>query len=192
MIIAELAQILNWKISSQAATALLLGIYTDTGGFLHRNTIPKAFEISGWLMDHGANQSRIAQTAFGDYTLAYLQDLGKGLMSIVQSGTVACLFFHETDENAHLRTHIIGYLSGLANVDIACVLTQKMNQVKGSLRTRKDNIDVNLIAKHFGGGGHKKASGFELDATIADGFLHWVGQTYSLQDFSNYIERLTR
>lgn len=31
MIIAEIARELNWTISSNAATALLLGIYTDTG-----------------------------------------------------------------------------------------------------------------------------------------------------------------
>lgn len=29
-----------------------------------------------------------------------------------------------------------------------------------SLRTTKENIDVSFIAKKFGGGGHKKASGF--------------------------------
>lgn len=64
---------------------------------------------------------------------------------------MACLFFQETDDNVHLRTHIIGYLSGLCDVDVACVLTQRDAGIKGSLRTRKDAIDVNKIAQKFGG-----------------------------------------
>lgn len=52
--------------------------------------------------------------------------------------------------NSHLKTHIIGYLSGLQGVDIACVLMQKGDEVKGSFRTRKDNVDLNILAQKLG------------------------------------------
>lgn len=39
---------------------------------------------------------------------------------------------------------------------------QKGDEVKGSFRTRKDNVDLNILAQKLGGGGHKKASGFIL------------------------------
>lgn len=83
-IITDLARSLDWKITPEAATALLLGVYTDTGGFIHRNSNQHAFETAGFLMSHGANQGRIAQEAFGNDTISYLHDLGKGLLSIVQ------------------------------------------------------------------------------------------------------------
>ena len=34
---------------------------------------------------------------------------------------------------------------------------------KVSLYTKKDDIDVSIIAQKYGGGGHKKASGFRCD-----------------------------
>lgn len=51
-------------MSSTSATALLLGLYTDTGGFIHRNTNERAFETAAFLMSQGADQGRIANEAF--------------------------------------------------------------------------------------------------------------------------------
>lgn len=150
MIITDIARQLDWNITPEAATALLLGIYTDTGGFIHRNVNAQAFETAGFLMSRGADQGRITNETFGNNTLEYLHDLGRGLLSIVQKGNIACLFFPETMNNSHLKTHIIGYLSGLRDVDIACVLMQKGDEVKGSFRTRKDDIDLNILAQNFG------------------------------------------
>ena len=42
-----------------------------------------------------------------------------------------------------------------------------------SLRTQRDDIDVSLLAKHYGGGGHKKAAGFETRELMK--FPPWVG-----------------
>ncbi len=76
IILTEIARILNWKISSQAATALLLGIYTDTGGFIHRNSNAQAFSTAAYLLSLGANQSQITSQIFGNYSLGYLHELG--------------------------------------------------------------------------------------------------------------------
>lgn len=112
-------------MTPEAATALLLGVYTDTGGFIHRNSNQHAFETAAFLVGKGARQDAIVNTVFGNHSIEYLHNLGEGLLSIVQKGNIACLFFPETENNSHLKSHIIGYLSGLANVDIACVLMQK-------------------------------------------------------------------
>ncbi len=37
-------------IDADTATALLMGIYTDTGGFIHRNTDARALSIAAKLM----------------------------------------------------------------------------------------------------------------------------------------------
>ena len=43
----------------------------------------------------------------------------------------------------------------------------KQNEFKVSLRS-KEKIDVSKIAQYFGGGGHKKASGFTMAGTPFD------------------------
>jgi len=49
------------------------------------------------------------------------------------------------------------------NVDILMVFGWIGNKWKISLYTLKDDIDVSIICKEFGGGGHKQAAGFKLD-----------------------------
>ena len=77
LILTEMALTLGWKISAQAATALLMGIYTDTGGFIHRSTDTRSFVAAAELMRLGADQVRISTEVFGNYTLPYLHDLGR-------------------------------------------------------------------------------------------------------------------
>jgi bifunctional oligoribonuclease and PAP phosphatase NrnA len=190
IILTDIARILHWEITPIAATALLLGIYTDTGGFIHRNSNQRAFETAGFLLSAWADQARITSDTFGNYSLEYLHDLGHGLLSIVQKGNIACLFYPESDNNTHLKSHIIGYLSGLANIDIACVLMQKGDEVKGSFRTRKEGIDVNILAQKFGWGGHKKAAGFILSWEVNDTTLSWNGRVYSAEEFIDYLANL--
>lgn len=84
IIITDIARELSWDITPEAATALLLGIYTDTGGFVHRNANERAFETAGFLMSRGADQGRITNETFGNNSIEYLHDLGRGLLSIVQ------------------------------------------------------------------------------------------------------------
>lgn len=47
-----------------------------------------------------------------------------------------------------------------------------------SLRTDKDDIDVSVIAKHFGGGGHPKASGFSISI---DDKIHFLENTLNVK-----------
>ena len=125
-------------------------MYTDTGGFIHRNTDADTFEAASFLMLQGADQPRIAQEIFGNYSLSYLHALARGLESITVTDRVACLFLDDVPEFG-LKNHIVSYLSGLVDVDIACVLLQKGDEIRASLRTRCDDIDVNELAKKFGG-----------------------------------------
>jgi oligoribonuclease NrnB/cAMP/cGMP phosphodiesterase (DHH superfamily) len=43
------------------------------------------------------------------------------------------------------------------------------------------------MAKKLGGGGHKKAAGFTLEATLEDNILVWRGQTWSPVEFAKSI-----
>jgi hypothetical protein len=44
----------------------------------------------------------------------------------------------------------------------SCCWTQTGDKIKASLRTNKSEVDVGLIAKAYGGGGHPKAAGFVM------------------------------
>ena len=45
--------------------------------------------------------------------------------------------------------------------------------VKASLRTRKDDVDVKALAEQYGGGGHVKASGFTIPGGRLEKEVKW-------------------
>lgn len=49
-ILTQIAQKNNWSIDSHTATALLMGVYTDTGGFIHRNTSADVLQTAAYLI----------------------------------------------------------------------------------------------------------------------------------------------
>jgi len=53
-------------------------------------------------------------------------------------------------------------LNMVPNVNFSLLLKEDRERIKGSLRTRKDNVNLAEIAKKYGGGGHPKAAGFSI------------------------------
>jgi len=67
-------------------------------------------------------------------------------------------------------------LNNLDNDGIMLFLKETANgQVKGSLRTTNDKIDVSAVAKKMSGGGHKKAAGFTTAGTIEEALQRVIG-----------------
>jgi len=56
------------------------------------------------------------------------------------------------------------------DVNYSMLIKQDRGHIKGSLRTRRDDVDLSEIAKKFGGGGHPKAAGFTIKGDLKDVF----------------------
>jgi len=63
---------------------------------------------------------------------------------------------------SHWMSEIGARLSPDCDFAIIWYWDHKARQTKVSLRSFHEHVDVSDIAKHFGGGGHKKAAGFQL------------------------------
>jgi phosphoesterase RecJ-like protein len=69
---------------------------------------------------------------------------------------------------------LTNFLNALDHADIIMVLTEMNNgEIKGSLRTTKDHINVNTLAQKLGGGGHPKASGFTIKGSFQKTPMGW-------------------
>ena len=62
---------------------------------------------------------------------------------------------------------VINALRSIAGVNIACMLRQHEDCIRGSLRA-KDDTDVSAIARSFGGGGHVAAAGFTMHGSMQE------------------------
>lgn len=169
-LIYKMVSRLNLEISSSIATALLTGIFTDTGGFQHSNTSEEVLGAASALLNRGAKLRQISANIANSRSVEMLKLWGIALNRLIFDcgiGLAYSILTLEDIENAGATENEVSGLVNLINAipesRVALLLYETSDgRVKGSLRTETDNIDMSKLAEILGGGGHKKASGFSL------------------------------
>jgi phosphoesterase RecJ-like protein len=162
----ELAQALGVPLSTEIATHVYIAILTDTGSFHYSNITPKTFEICRQCVEAGVNPPAVARSIFDSNNLGRLKLFGAVLsrMELDATGRLATVYVDQ-----QMATECGGTYEdteGLINLpltvkEIQAVVFFKENGADDwriSMRSKGD-IDINAVAKKFGGGGHKNASG---------------------------------
>ncbi|UPA22219.1 bifunctional oligoribonuclease/PAP phosphatase NrnA [Candidatus Peribacteria bacterium] len=171
-IVVMLADLLLWNMNPDVATALLTGVYTDTGGLLHSNTTPGVYRTVGRLLRAGARQQMIVTAVFRTAKLSTLKLWGRVLEKISVSeegGAISAVTegdFRATGADYSELAGAIDYVNAVPGMRFSMVLSERDGKVKGSLRTLRDDVDVAAMAGNLSGGGHKKAAGFAVSGKL--------------------------
>ncbi len=166
MIILKMAKLLGWRISPDAATALLNGLMTDTGSFQHSNTTPEVLRAAARFLSLGADLPKIRKNVFRTNPVSTLKLWGEVLQrtSLDSGGVVTSVVresdFVKTGADPKDISGAVDYLNMVPTAKYSLLLTERSGKVKGSFRTQRDDVNVSEIAGQFGGGGHVKAAGF--------------------------------
>lgn len=173
IVIYQLLRTWNLPITSQLATWLLYGLYYDTGSFMHSNTTAEVYEIGAALLQAGADMETIVREVFKKHSLEKLQLWGKIFEQahLTDKNIVVAGIKNEDIRKDGLSSGdlsgAIDYLSMIKNNTFAMILSEDgKGNVRGSIRTKENNVDLSKIAGMFGGGGHKKASGFSIPGKL--------------------------
>jgi len=173
MVIYNIFKKLEIEIDQDMATALLAGLYSDTGSFMHSNTSAAAYGMAADLVERGADMAGIVKNLFKTREVATLKLWGDVLQRTeVNDDNVVVSVVSENDLRNHDAEELSGIVDYLNMVDESkysvLIYEDRKGHIKGSLRTRKEDVDVSRIAAVFGGGGHKKASGFTIDGRLSN------------------------
>jgi len=166
---------LRCVITPTIATALLMGIYTDTGAFQHATTTSRTLTISSRLIRYGANLYEISHTFLQTLTPAKKRLWGQILagIQINRLGVVTAIVTQkallEAKASAEDVSGLANSLALIAEARAALVLVELKDGWRGTLRTRHTSVDVSRLAQFFGGRGQKKAAGFLATKTIFSG-----------------------
>lgn len=170
----------NADITPNMATSLLTGLITDTGNFSNAGTSRHALKIAGDLIKKGAQLNRIRLSVLKNKTITTLKFWGIVLsrLTIHESTHIAYTYFTQEDVRACAVTEEEG--EGIANLlnylseGKASLVAREKNtgEIKVSMRTTQDGVDVSQIAQRFGGGGHKKAAGFTVEGPMEKALEH--------------------
>ncbi|MBT3834913.1 bifunctional oligoribonuclease/PAP phosphatase NrnA [Candidatus Peribacteria bacterium] len=173
-IVVDMMDAVDFKINTDAATALLTGIYTDTGSMMHSNTSQRVYRTSARLLRAGADQKKIVENVYRTTKPSSLRLWGKVLEKISitpEGGAVSAVTmsdFRSTGSHFSELNGAIDYLNSIPGMKFSMILSERDGKVKGSLRTLREDVDVSAMAQKFSGGGHKKAAGFSLDGTLEE------------------------
>lgn len=163
------------NLTKEIAECLYLGMAHDTGVFQYSNATPKTFRIVADLLETGIEASRIVDETF--YQKSYVQNqvLGKALMEsiLLMNGKViaSCVKLQDMEFFGVTPKALDGIVSQLRytrGVEVAIFLYELEKQrYKVSMRSN-GKVNVSVIAGYFGGGGHVKAAGCEMNGNFYD------------------------
>ena len=167
----------------RVADALYVGLVTDTGRFMYENTGPRAHEMAASLIAAGVDVQRVYRRLYEEMPYAKLALLSLGLAHTRRFDGGAVTLSHltvddfaQTGAEESYSEGIIDHLRAVEGTRVAALVREltaegKRGQRKVSLRAAGDDVDVSVIARAQGGGGHRAAAGFttslELDELIA-------------------------
>lgn len=170
----ELIQQLAWPLDEQAALALLLGLVTDTGRFQYSNTSAHALRVAADLVEYGAHPEVIGRMVYEHAPFGFLNVAGAVQSRAVLESDVSLVWsvlraqdLASAGIDRSEADGLIDYIRIAREADVALLLTETSEGTKGSLRSRA-HIDVGELASSLGGGGHARAAGFTLDATVEE------------------------
>jgi phosphoesterase RecJ-like protein len=154
-------------ISKEVAVALMAGIIGDTGSFRYPSTSPKTFLVAHDLYLRGAKPSGIVQELFGSVTLPALRLQSEALsrIQLYCDGRFAEVLVTE-EMISRVGAELLDADSlaergrDVQGVCVSALFKQDGDIWRVSLRSRSPQWDVSVVARSFGGGGHKAAAAF--------------------------------
>lgn len=173
MIIYKFFEFAEYNITPVMATALLTGIYNDTGSFMHQNTTSETLKVSGELMAYGGRVGDVSKNLFKTTPISTLKLWGRVLdnLKVNKEGVAMSVItkqdFDECGAEIDELSGAVDFINCVPKTNYTVLLHEdEKGNVKGSFRTRKEEVDLEEIASKFGGGGHKKAAGFTVPGKL--------------------------
>ncbi|MBO5690114.1 MAG: bifunctional oligoribonuclease/PAP phosphatase NrnA [Lentisphaeria bacterium] len=170
-ILVKIAQLIDWKLTPQAATLFLLGIITDTGCFRFSNTSPETLRTAAYLLENDAKESQIIDAVYFSTPRSQQLFAAEMIQNCTQldfDGRFACAVIPEElcakyQFNMRDGETLIESLREIRGVKIAALLyTANDGRVKISLRSKDPKTPVGPLARSLGGGGHEMAAGITM------------------------------
>lgn len=182
---------LRLKIDKKAALSMYVAISTDTGYFSYENTTSDTHRITSELVKAGVSPLWVVNQLNESKAVNDLKLLCEtlGTLEMHFDGKVALLYtslemFNKYNLGPESTEGFVNYARSIKTADIAVFLLErpdKPGEVHVSFRS-KGRVNVNNLAKLFGGGGHPNAAGCmmkgaieQVKQAILDRIKSWTG-----------------
>lgn len=159
----------NKIVDARVANCIMAGIVTDTGRFTYSNTRPETLEAAGAIMELGGDITDVSYNLFDMKTpeefaisTAACSEAkfccgGKLAIAVVPAD-----MFTRFNARHDALAGVVEKLRDVGGVEFSCVLREvSPGTIRANLRSKTD-FDCSEFAEKYGGGGHKRAAGFNV------------------------------
>jgi phosphoesterase RecJ-like protein len=157
------------------AANLMTGVVIDTANFQHPNVTPRTLRVAAELVAAGAPLSDTARLIYRTKPNRQLKLFGLVLSRLEEDldGRLVWASLYESDYATADATvddteGLSDLVSQSATGEIVIMFRQSASRTKISVRTREGGPDATVLTGLFGGGGHARAAGATVEATIED------------------------
>jgi bifunctional oligoribonuclease and PAP phosphatase NrnA len=178
-IVYDLALLMGAEITREMASALYVGLITDTGKFMYENTNAHTHRVAAELIDAGVDVDDTYRRLFEHVPLEKVRLVARALGAIQRHcderltvSYITSADYAATGAGEEMTEGVIDHLRSIEGTKVAAVVRDLGNRGRASrkvsLRSSEGDIDVSAIARKHGGGGHKRAAGFSTDLELDD------------------------
>ena len=181
-IVWRLMQDLDIAMTRGIADALYVALVTDTGKFMYENTGVDAHMMAGELIAAGVDVQAIYRQLYEELPYSKLRLLERALHGVQRYDdgmlTMAAISlddFKSANAQESDSEGVVDHLRAVEGTKVAAMSRELRPSDNGgpppkkvSLRSTDGTIDVSIIARGQGGGGHRAAAGFSTELADAE------------------------
>jgi phosphoesterase RecJ-like protein len=178
-IVYSLAVLLSAEITAEIASALYVGMVTDTGKFMYENTNARTHRIAAELIEAGVSVDDTYRRLYEHVPVEKLRLVSRALDGLRRHcegklvvASITAADYEATGAGEEMTEGIIDFLRSVEGAKVAALIRELGDRGtaarKVSLRSSGGEVDVSAIARSNGGGGHKRAAGFSTDLELDD------------------------
>lgn len=190
----KLVKTLRLELHKEIAECIYVSILTDTGCFRYPTTTSQLLRLAARCLEAGVDPWKVSMHIYENYpaermyllaeVLSTLKvELGGKFASITSSNTMLKKYGLQADA----LEDFINFPRGIEGVEVASLIRRRSDgTIRVSLRSA-GNIDVAKIARNFGGGGHRNASGCTFGKnrsikSVKEELKNYLKQHYKFKD----------
>lgn len=168
-------------INKDVATCLYTGIMTDSGSFRFPTTTSAVHHLVADLIDRGAENWRIHELVYDNFSENRLRFLGNCLLNkleVLREYNTAIISISKDElQKYHIETGdtegIVNYALTINGVRLAGLIVERPDSVKLSLRSTGEFPANDICKKYFNGGGHRNAAGGSSNESLENVIINF-------------------
>jgi tRNA nucleotidyltransferase (CCA-adding enzyme) len=152
-------------VSPEEATLFALGIYEDTGSLTHLSTTPEDLMAAAWLVKKGAKLDQVAQFISHELTseqISILHELMQSAKQYMIQDIPIVVVTHSLEDYVDEFSLIVKRFMAMENLNVLFALISMGGRIYLIARSRIADVNVGIIVRDLGGGGHATAASATL------------------------------